>query len=127
MIERSGAFLRVTDDKFNGELPHHFVRVHARARARVRARRSAARAQVNVTPTFLALSGETQTGPNTFWTKAALQYARNSGDEEWLRRYLPTLRNASEFCFGLIDPVEAMLNAPGCACVCERERVCECV
>ena len=29
-------------------------------------------------PTYLALSGATQTGPNTFWTKTALQYAKTT-------------------------------------------------
>jgi hypothetical protein len=43
VVERSGAFL-----KPNGQLPHHFV---------------------DDKPTYLALSGATQTGPNTFWTK----------------------------------------------------------
>lgn len=50
-----------------GQLPHHFV---------------------GTKPTFLALSGATQTGPNTFWTKAALQYARNSGNLAWLKSYM---------------------------------------
>ena len=83
VLMRSGQFLKVSTDKFNGELPHHFK---------------------DDVPTFLALSGAVQTGPNTFWTKTALQYARNSADLDWLKAYLPTLRNASHFCFGLIDP-----------------------
>ena len=47
---RSGSFLKVSDDKFNGQLPHHFQ---------------------GDKPTYTALSGATQTGPNTFWTKTA--------------------------------------------------------
>jgi hypothetical protein len=57
VVERSGAFLKVTADKFNGQLPHHFK---------------------DDVPTYLALSGATQTGPNTFWTKTALQYAKTT-------------------------------------------------
>jgi hypothetical protein len=52
VVKRSGQFLKTTGDKFNGQLPHHFQ---------------------GTTPTFTALSGATQTGPNTFWTKTALQ------------------------------------------------------
>jgi hypothetical protein len=87
VIERSGAFL-----KPNGQLPHHFE---------------------NDQPTYAALSGATQTGPNTFWTLAALSYARNSGDVPWLRSYMPTLRKAASFCFDLIDRETALMKAPG--------------
>jgi hypothetical protein len=72
VIERSGSWLCIGEVEKNntctyGQLPHHFV---------------------GTTPTFLALSGATQTGPNTFWTKAALQYARNSGNLAWLKSYM---------------------------------------
>jgi hypothetical protein len=79
VIERSGSWLCIGEVEKNntctyGQLPHHFV---------------------GTTPTFLALSGATQTGPNTFWTKSALQYARNSGNLAWLKSYMPTLRASS--------------------------------
>ena len=64
-------------------------------------------------PTYLALSGATQTGPNTFWTLSALAYARNTGNLTWLRSYMPTLRAAAGYCFQLIDPQKALLKAPG--------------
>ena len=70
----------------DGQLPHHFV---------------------GDKPAFLALSGATQTGPNTFWTKSALQYARNSGNLAWLKSYMPTLRASAAFCF-----VRAQLHIP---------------
>lgn len=76
----------------NGQLPHHFN---------------------GVKPYFLALSGETQTGPNVFWVKTALQYAAASGDTEWLINYLPTLRQASNFVFDLIESDTSLLYAPG--------------
>ncbi len=88
MIERSGAFLKPE----NGQLPHHFN---------------------GIEPYYLALSGETQTGPNTFWVKTALQYAFVSGDLEWLTNYMPTLRNASSFVFDLIETDKNLLFAPG--------------
>lgn len=85
VIERSGSFLCIGDVGKShkctyGQLPHHFV---------------------GDTPTFLALSGATQTGPNTFWVKSALQYARNSGNLAWLKSYMPTLRAAAAFCTSL--------------------------
>ena len=88
IIERSGAFL----NPVNGQLPHHFNGLEAY---------------------YLALSGETQTGPNTFWVKTALLYAKTSGDLTWLANYMPTLRNASSFVFDLIDPQMNMVFAPG--------------
>ena len=86
VFERSGAFL-----KPNGQLPHHFVKDQ---------------------PQFTALSGATQTGPNTFWTKTALQYARVTGNLTWLNSYMPTLRHAAAFCFNLIGN-DNLLDAPG--------------
>ena len=88
VIMRSGAYL----NKTTGQLPHHFV---------------------NDKPTYLALSGATQTGPNIFWTKTAIRYAAISGDIEWLESYLLTLRNASNFCFDLINNDVHLINAPG--------------
>jgi hypothetical protein len=66
VLEQSGTYL--TPD---GQLPHHFV---------------------NTTPTFVALSGETQTGPNLFWVLSCFNYVKNSGDIDWLIKYMPTLR-----------------------------------
>ncbi len=97
VVERSGAFLKQNatdpDDPSNGQLPHHFNKDK---------------------PTYLALSGATQTGPNTFWVKTALRYADVTGDSAWLAGYIPTLRNASDFCFDLIEPDPVnLLKAPG--------------
>jgi hypothetical protein len=79
-----------------GQLPHHFN---------------------GIAPYFLALSGETQTGPNIFWVKTALQYAAASGNYSWLKNYLPTLRQASDFVFDLIETENdggiSLLYAPG--------------
>lgn len=88
VIERTGAFIKSE----NGQLPHHFD---------------------GVRPYFLALSGETQTGPNLFWVKTALRYAAVTGDFAWLANYMPTLRNASSFVFDLIDPQMNLILAPG--------------
>lgn len=88
VIERTGSFMKSQ----NGQLPHHFN---------------------GVTPYFLALSGETQTGPNVFWVKTALQYAAASGNFTWLKNYLPTLRQAANFVFDLIESDTSLLYAPG--------------
>ena len=88
VIERTGSFIKPE----NGQLPHHFV---------------------GVKPFYVALSGETQTGPNVFWVKTALRYAAVTGDVAWLQSYMPTLRNASSFVFDLIDPQMNLIFAPG--------------
>mmetsp|Transcript_19730 Transcript_19730/g.28382 ORF Transcript_19730/g.28382 Transcript_19730/m.28382 type:complete len:812 (+) Transcript_19730:108-2543(+) len=88
VIERTGSFMKTE----TGQLPHHFN---------------------GAEPYYLALSGETQTGPNIFWVKTALQYAATSGDFRWLRDYMPTLRVASSFVFNLIENDTYLLYAPG--------------
>jgi hypothetical protein len=87
VIERSGSFLNPS-----GQLPHHFEQV---------------------TPTYIALSGATQTGPNLFWTLTALRYAKESGNADWLRGYMPTLRRSVKFLLDLIDPGYSLLYCPG--------------
>lgn len=88
VIERTGQFMK----QDTGQLPHHFN---------------------GPKPYFLALSGETQTGPNVFWVKTALQYASSAGDFDWLRGYMPTLRKAANFVFDLIETDVQLLFAPG--------------
>eukprot|EP01063_Lacrimia_lanifica_P029275 TRINITY_DN442_c0_g1_i1.p1 TRINITY_DN442_c0_g1~~TRINITY_DN442_c0_g1_i1.p1 ORF type:complete len:767 (+),score=268.90 TRINITY_DN442_c0_g1_i1:40-2340(+) len=88
VIERSGSYLK----KETGQLPHHFI---------------------GTTPTYQAISGEVQTGPNVFWILSALNYAKLSGDREWLRGYLPTLRRASEFLNKMYVPATGLYKAPG--------------
>ena len=121
VLERSGSFLLPT-----GQLPHHFE---------------------GTTPTYQALSGEIQTGPNVFWVLSCFNYAKTSGDLEWLNGYMPTLRNATNFLYDLIDDEIHLALVPGasahvcvwrcvrvrscarrahaffCACTCSRARV----
>ena len=87
MVERSGAFL---NDK--GQLPHHFK---------------------GTVPTYVALSGETQPGPNVFWILSCLNYAKATGNIEWLKGYMPTLRRASAFLFDMLVPEYGLVSAPG--------------
>jgi len=87
VVERSGDFLLPS-----GQLPHHFL---------------------GTKPVYQALSGEIQTGPNVFWILSALNYAQSSQNTTWLEGYMPKLRQASEFLFGLIDPAVGMANVPG--------------
>jgi len=86
-IERTGSFINNL-----GQVPHHFN---------------------GVDPTYQALSGETQTGPNVFWALSALNYAKTTGDLQWLSEYMPTLRTASAFLFDMIDPDLGLANCPG--------------
>jgi hypothetical protein len=87
VVERNGDFI---NDK--GQLPHHFK---------------------DTTPTYQALSGETQTGPNVFWILSALNYAKTTGNLEWLASYMPKLRSASAFLFDMIDKNFGLLDSPG--------------
>lgn len=87
VVERNGDFI---NDK--GQLPHHFK---------------------DTTPTYQALSGETQTGPNVFWVLSAFNYAKTTGNLEWLASYMPKLRSASAFLFDMIDQNFGLLDSPG--------------
>ena len=87
MIERSGSVL-----KPSGQLPHHFE---------------------GIEPTYVALSGATQTGPNLFWTLTALRYAKETGSSSWLQSYMPTLRQSVQFLLSLLDPSQGLLSCPG--------------
>lgn len=99
VLERSGGSI-CTHDTFDkgklvcqkGQIPHHFLGLNA---------------------TYAAISGETQTGPNIFWTLTCLDYARYSGDLKWLAEYMPVLRQSMEFVQSLLDPVYGVLLAPG--------------
>eukprot|EP00823_Brevimastigomonas_motovehiculus_P007103 TRINITY_DN6119_c0_g1_i1.p1 TRINITY_DN6119_c0_g1~~TRINITY_DN6119_c0_g1_i1.p1 ORF type:complete len:776 (-),score=183.55 TRINITY_DN6119_c0_g1_i1:243-2570(-) len=75
-----------------GQLPHHFI---------------------GVDPTYVAISGATQTGPNIFWLDAALQYLRLSGDIEWLKTHYARISLILDFLSGFYDPNFSMINAPG--------------
>mmetsp|Transcript_9666 Transcript_9666/g.28527 ORF Transcript_9666/g.28527 Transcript_9666/m.28527 type:complete len:821 (-) Transcript_9666:30-2492(-) len=87
VLERNGDVM-----KDGGQLPHHFV---------------------GLDPTYSALSGETQTGPNVFWILSCFNYAKTTGDLAWLRNYMPKLRKASSFLFDMIDNRTGLLNSPG--------------
>eukprot|EP00760_Papus_ankaliazontas_P022893 PhM_4_TR19065/c1_g1_i1/m.17121 len=87
VLARSGAFLNA-----KGQLPHHFT---------------------GTTPTYQALSGETQTGPNVFWILSFLNYVKYSGRLDQLESYMPILRNASTFLFDLYDEDMKLIKAPG--------------
>ena len=67
LVETSQRFSRPT-----GQIPHHFVAADVATDPTGQLPHVAQ----NLTVVFDAISGATQTGPNTFWTKSALQYAR---------------------------------------------------
>jgi len=66
-----------------------------------------------LTPVYIALAGVKQTGPNIFWTKAALQYITTTANITWLQANIQPLRQSVAFCTGLIEPETGMLYAPG--------------
>jgi hypothetical protein len=87
LIEKSGAAMLPS-----GQIPHHFE---------------------GANPTYVAISGATQTGPNIFWIAAALQYAKTTGDYGWLRAHMPALEKALGFLTDLYDPSVQLVKAPG--------------
>ena len=87
IIEVSGAAISV-----GGQVPHHF---HENE------------------PIFEAISGATQTGPNIFWISAALQYAKVTGDEGWLREQMPRVELALKFLTDRYDAGVRLIDAPG--------------
>jgi hypothetical protein len=87
LIEKSGDAMSPS-----GQIPHHFK---------------------GPAPTYTALSGATQTGPNIFWISAALRYVESTGDYAWLRNELPTIEKALNFLVARYDPTVKLVNAPG--------------
>jgi hypothetical protein len=87
LIEKSGSAILAS-----GQIPHHFN---------------------GAAPTYVAISGATQTGPNIFWIEAALQYAKTTGDYAWLRSEMPTIEKALSFLTSRYDPAVQLVNAPG--------------
>jgi hypothetical protein len=75
-----------------GQIPHHFN---------------------GPDPTFFAISGATQTGPNIFWISAALRYAEATGDEAWLRGHMPAIEKALGFLTDRYDAQVGLVDAPG--------------
>jgi hypothetical protein len=87
LIETSGAKMLPS-----GQIPHHFN---------------------GSEPVYVALSGATQTGPNIFWISAALQYAKATGDMDWLRAHVPDIERALKFLTDRYNPALQLVQAPG--------------
>eukprot|EP00727_Mastigamoeba_balamuthi_P014318 m51a1_g9510 hypothetical protein (1845) ;mRNA; f:691990-699199 len=88
VIESSMASIR----NETGQIAHHFI---------------------DAEPTYTAISGATQTGPNMFWIQAALNYVKYTGDYLWLRQHIDRLEKALSFVVGLVDPRVGLISAPG--------------
>jgi hypothetical protein len=87
VIERSGAAMLPS-----GQVPHHFE---------------------GADPTYVAISGATQTGPNIFWISSVLDYAAATGDQSWLRSHIGDVENAMRFLTDRYDPAVQLISAPG--------------
>lgn len=87
ILERSEAAQRT-----DGQIPHHFV---------------------SGVPTFLSIAGSSQTGPNIFWTLAAIEYASATGNANWLRANYAHLRMATNWVLARYDPKEELVRADG--------------
>ncbi|GMH98096.1 hypothetical protein TrVE_jg12681 [Triparma verrucosa] len=90
VLMRNGDMMNTT----TGQLPHHFE---------------------GANPVYQALSGEIQTGPNVFWVMSCFNYAKTSGDLDWLKSYMPTLRTATNFLYDLFqeDADFKLASVPG--------------
>jgi hypothetical protein len=63
--------------------------------------------------TYNAISGATQTGPNIFWTWAALRYVAVSGDYGWLDANYDNLQLSMTFLLKRFDSNVNLFNVPG--------------
>lgn len=76
----------------HGQVPHHFI---------------------DGTPTYIAISRATQTGPNIFWALAAIDYADATGNEFWLREHYPQLKAATDWVLDCYDPKRELVKVGG--------------
>lgn len=76
----------------HGQVPHHFI---------------------DGTPTYIAISGATQTGPNIFWILAAIDYATATGNESWLRAHYSQLKAATDWVLDCYDPDRKLVKVGG--------------
>jgi hypothetical protein len=76
----------------DGQIPHHFQ---------------------DGVPVYLSIAKSKQTGPNLFWTLAALEYAAATGNEAWLREHYVDLQKATEWILKQFDAREQLLNVEG--------------
>ncbi|HTV42604.1 MAG TPA: hypothetical protein VMF08_18715 [Candidatus Sulfotelmatobacter sp.] len=91
--EQARQILELAEDHLNhGQVPHHFI---------------------DGTPTYIAISRATQTGPNIFWVLAAIDYADATGDESWLRANYPQLKAATDWVLDNYDPNRKLVKVGG--------------
>lgn len=76
----------------SGQIPHHFT---------------------DTQPTYVALSGAPQTGPNIFWSLAVVDYVSATGDAAWLRRHWFYLRRATAWVLEHYDGDKKLLCVSG--------------
>ena len=76
----------------NGQIPHHFDAG---------------------TPTYVALSGASQTGPNIFWLLASIDYITGTGNSAWLISHYNNLKKAVDWLLGFYDPARKLLKVNG--------------
>lgn len=65
-------------------------------------------------PTYVAISGSPQPGPNLFLTEAAIDHAAATGDTEWLlAAWDQGLRSAMDWLLAQLDPQRGLLKVVG--------------
>ena len=78
--------------KTDGQIPHHFE---------------------SGSPTYLALSGASQTGPNIFWLLAAIDYVTATGNTSWLTGHYNNLKKGADWLLGYYDSGRKLLKVNG--------------
>jgi hypothetical protein len=87
VLERSGGAM-----SSNGQIPHNFN---------------------GKKPSFIAISGATQSGPNLFWSLACLDYAMGTGDEAWLAGRYELIKKAVDWLLHGYDPARRLIKFTG--------------
>jgi len=86
IVELAGSHIKA------GQVPHHFI---------------------DGTPTYIAISKATQTGPNMFWVLAAIDYATATGNEAWLQEHYAQLKAATDWVLDCYDPDRKLAKVGG--------------
>lgn len=76
----------------DGQIPHHFTAGE---------------------PTYVAISGTPQTGPNIFWIMAAVEYVTGTGNVTWLNNHYEDIKKAADWLMNFYDADRNLFKVNG--------------
>ncbi len=76
----------------NGQIPHHFTAGK---------------------PEYLSIAKSEQSGPNIFWTLAAIDYVSATGDYNWLKAHYNKMKVATDHVLNTYDPEMHLVKVNG--------------